>query len=108
MWLRDFVPVNLPKARVMTYGYDSNARHSDSVSGISDFAKALLVQLVDHRQSRVIPINHILGFRRMVLRPMGGRWVIFGGNCNTDILLNIGRTATSLGIHLPWTRRNSR
>jgi hypothetical protein len=52
MWLRNFLPGHFPQARIMTYGYDSNVRNSDVVSGISEFAKKLLVLLVDYRRGK--------------------------------------------------------
>ncbi|KAF8873893.1 hypothetical protein BD779DRAFT_281145 [Infundibulicybe gibba] len=67
MWLRDFLPGHFPQARIMTYGYDSNVRHSNGVSGISDFAKKLLTLLVDHwrgkeeKERPIIFICHSLG-----------------------------------------------
>lgn len=55
MWLRDFLPEHFPKARILTYGYNSNVRSSDAISDTTEFAKQLLVFLVDNRQSKVRP-----------------------------------------------------
>jgi len=55
MWLRDFLPEHFQKARILTYGYNSNVRNSDAISDTTEFAKQLLVFLVDNRQSKVRP-----------------------------------------------------
>jgi hypothetical protein len=42
MWLRDFLPQNLPDVRILTYGYDSTLKNSTSRASINDFARHLL------------------------------------------------------------------
>ncbi|KAA8896139.1 hypothetical protein FN846DRAFT_893538 [Sphaerosporella brunnea] len=49
MWLRDFLPEQLPKARIMTYGYNSNVWDSSSTTTIPEFAQGLLGALVNKR-----------------------------------------------------------
>ena len=42
VWLRDFLPKDVPKARVLTYGYDSRITDPDAKYSITDLAKAFL------------------------------------------------------------------
>lgn len=67
VWLRGFLPHQLPNARIMSYGYDSTVQFNKSVAGISDFATQLLEDLRSWRKSReeegrpIIFICHSLG-----------------------------------------------
>ena len=45
LWLRDFLPADIPNARIMTFGYDSTVAFSKSVAGIEDKALELLNHL---------------------------------------------------------------
>lgn len=45
LWLRDFLPADIPFARIMTFGYDSTVAFSKSVAKIEDKALELLNQL---------------------------------------------------------------
>ena len=45
MWLRDFVPSQIPSARAMSLGHYSLIAFSKSVAGIEDFAADLLNRL---------------------------------------------------------------
>lgn len=45
LWLRDFLPQDLPGSRIFTYGYNSRVLASRSVSSINDFARQLLRDL---------------------------------------------------------------
>lgn len=42
MWLKDFLPKASPKARIMTYGYDSTVAFSSSIANIDIHALRLL------------------------------------------------------------------
>jgi hypothetical protein len=53
IWLRDLLPNDLPNARVLTFGYNSNIIQDASVSSIRDFAKALLNALDSYRNEEV-------------------------------------------------------
>lgn len=56
MWPKDFVPQILPKARVMTFGYDSKWAFSPSTADINDFARDLLHRLRSKRWSAKVGI----------------------------------------------------
>ena len=70
MWLKDFLPPELPFARIMTFGYDSTVLLSKSVAKIEDKALELLNQLSLERTSLepadsngrpIVFIGHSLG-----------------------------------------------
>ncbi|KAJ8126824.1 hypothetical protein O1611_g6814 [Lasiodiplodia mahajangana] len=68
MWLRDYVPDFAPKARVLTYGYDSRITGPDtSISKLSDLSQTFVQMLIDMRdkdtreQRPIIFIGHSLG-----------------------------------------------
>jgi hypothetical protein len=42
VWLRDFLPSDVPDTRVLLYGYDTALAKSDSKQSIVDLAKMLL------------------------------------------------------------------
>lgn len=53
VWLRDFAPADLPRARLITYGYDTRVARSKSNQGVSDLAHTLLGSLdIFRRQTR--------------------------------------------------------
>ena len=66
-WLEDFLPEQIPNARIMSYGYDSTVQFSKSVADIGTFAEQLLHSLIAKRRSQnekkrpVIFICHSLG-----------------------------------------------
>lgn len=67
MWLRDFLPRDLPQARVMLYGYDSRIVNSQSRSILADLSSNLIAKFnamrgQSHSKDRpVILIGHSLG-----------------------------------------------
>jgi protein SERAC1 len=67
MWLRDFVPQQLPSARVWSFGYDSAYSLSKSETDIDDAARSLIDGLDGERQHKlakrrpIIFIAHSLG-----------------------------------------------
>lgn len=42
VWLRDFLPDDIPDVRVLLYGYDTELAKSESKNSIVDLAKSLL------------------------------------------------------------------
>ncbi|KAF8252047.1 hypothetical protein K440DRAFT_658315 [Wilcoxina mikolae CBS 423.85] len=67
MWLRDFLPDMVPKARIMIYGYDTRLDGSNSYASIIDLAKGFLQEVKtvreapDAAQRPLIFIGHSLG-----------------------------------------------
>ncbi|KAI9760923.1 MAG: hypothetical protein M1835_000077, partial [Candelina submexicana] len=65
LWLKDFLPERLPRARVMLYGYNSNVVLGSSTAGVWDFADILLERLYQKRKKApnrpIIFICHSLG-----------------------------------------------
>lgn len=67
MWLRDFLPSDVPRARVLLYGYDSNLVGNQSRNILSDFSNTFVAKLhamrsLSRSEDRsVILIGHSLG-----------------------------------------------
>jgi len=67
MWLRDFLPRDIPQIRVLIYGYDSRIQKRNSWSTLSDFTNNFLLKLTDMRRGGryelrpVTLIEHSLG-----------------------------------------------
>lgn len=53
MWLRDFLSVDLPNCRTMTYGYYSRIR-SHGVHQIRDYSRGFLEELKKARMSEEV------------------------------------------------------
>jgi hypothetical protein len=49
-WLKDFLPQQIPDARIMTFGYNAAAAFGQSTAEIFNHAKSLLASLVDKRE----------------------------------------------------------
>ncbi|KFY84990.1 hypothetical protein V500_08810 [Pseudogymnoascus sp. VKM F-4518 (FW-2643)] len=66
-WLEDFLPAQIPNARVMAYGYNSAVQFSKSAAGIEAFAEGFLEELLTWRRSTaetrrpIIFVCHSLG-----------------------------------------------
>jgi hypothetical protein len=66
-WLRDFLPKQMPNARIMSYSYNSAVGFSKAAAGIKIFAEQLLEDLMarrvtQHERERpIIFICHSLG-----------------------------------------------
>lgn len=67
MWLRDFLPEATPRARIMTYGYDSRLLNNNSTASIHEFSRNFLEALTSARagdgekRRPIIFIGHSLG-----------------------------------------------
>lgn len=61
LWLRDFLPKDLPGSRVMTFGYNAAFAFQNTTAGIKEHAKSLLNALISIRErdnvSRPPPVN---------------------------------------------------
>jgi hypothetical protein len=49
LWLRDILPQDLPRARIMTFGYQAAPALQSSVADIRDHARELLACLMERR-----------------------------------------------------------
>ncbi|KAF4434806.1 hypothetical protein F53441_13645 [Fusarium austroafricanum] len=50
LWLADFLPLNIPYARIFTFGYDSRIAFTGSASRVDDHARNLLERLMAKRR----------------------------------------------------------
>jgi hypothetical protein len=77
-WLRDFLPEQIPQARIMSWGYNSAVFGTPSVGNITSFAQALLNDLKGYRpkvleKRPLIFVCHSLGgivFKRVRLKKL--------------------------------------
>lgn len=51
MWLRDYLPKDVPNARILTYGYPSELQASNAVTILQDHTNTFVHRLVDMRES---------------------------------------------------------
>jgi hypothetical protein len=49
-WLKDFLPQQIPDARIMTFGYNADATFGQSTAEIVDHTRTLLNCLVEKRE----------------------------------------------------------
>ncbi|KAM0518998.1 hypothetical protein ACHAPE_003989 [Trichoderma viride] len=61
MWLRDFLPQSVLKARVLTYGYDTKIYGSQSEESILELAKALLESIKTTRRKNIALVQASVG-----------------------------------------------
>ena len=67
VWLRDFLPNDLPDSHIMSFGYNSRWAFSNSASNVEDYARELLEILIARRarvqteSNPLIFICHSLG-----------------------------------------------
>ena len=66
MWLRDFLPSQVPYTRIMSYGYDSQVAFSKSELELGDIAADLLDRL-DGERGKVIDPNEPLPTTRQLM-----------------------------------------
>ena len=66
MWLRDFLPFQVPITRIMSYGYDSQVAFSKSELELGDIAADLLDRL-DGERGKVIDPNEPLPTTRQLI-----------------------------------------
>ncbi|KAG7046926.1 hypothetical protein JMJ77_0015143 [Colletotrichum scovillei] len=65
MWLRDALPLDIPNARILIYGYDTQLVRSSSFQNLSDLGRALQIDLRGIQDSKhphpIVFIGHSLG-----------------------------------------------
>ncbi|KAG8815662.1 hypothetical protein FRC17_000630, partial [Serendipita sp. 399] len=67
MWLRDLLPIDIPNARILTYGYDADTRsfgHTSTQTVLRharEFAECLWQQRKPHPERPIIFLAHSLG-----------------------------------------------
>jgi hypothetical protein len=85
LWLRDFLPSQLPSARIMSFGYNSDTALSNSVTDIDGVANTLLFRLRGLRPLEVekkrpiVFISHSLG--GIVVKKVGSPLFRISGVC---------------------------
>ena len=73
LWLRDFLPSQVPNTRIMSFGYDSLVAFSKSEIEISDVAADLLNRLNGERDTaEVIGPMNLLPKRELMRRTRSG------------------------------------
>lgn len=93
VWIRDFLPKQLPSARIMSYGYNSAVQFSKSIAGVGTFAEQLLEDLrswrltPEEKERPVIFICHSLG------------GIVVKQVCNDFLLLLIRRFQSDTYLH---------
>jgi hypothetical protein len=79
-WPCDFLPQDVPEARIMTYDYNSDVISGNSTADIIDHSKSLLACLLDMREGAdeekrpIIFIAHSLG--GLAIKQVGGRQTV--------------------------------
>ena len=66
-WLKDFLPQQIPDARIMTFGYNADVAFGQSTAEIVDYAKSLLASLVDKREESEVHVLAKNGVKRMLM-----------------------------------------
>lgn len=59
MWLQDFLRIDLPNCRTITYGYDCDLDH-DGIQAIKDYDISLLEELKKARKSQEVRTSSML------------------------------------------------
>lgn len=96
MWLRDFLPRKLPKARILLFGYNSNVAFEASVAGIVAHAGNLLNWLILKRRVGLIILS--LYRKAITLKFSPG----FDGPSNRFHMLQSRRHYCQGGINKLW------
>ena len=53
-WLKDFLPIQIPNARILSYGYNAAVAFSKSVLNIENCARQLLNKIRNERESELV------------------------------------------------------
>lgn len=86
LWLRDFLPSDIPTARIMTFGYDSTVAFSRSVAKIEDKALELLNHLSAKRTRSAVTSSKPIVF---ICHSLGGyvvkKALVLAHDCNSSL-----------------------
>jgi hypothetical protein len=80
LWLQDFLPLEIPEARILTYGYKSVVAFSKFTAEVDDFARDLLFRVrsvrntPEERDRPIFFICHSLG--GLVLKQVCLQWIL--------------------------------
>jgi hypothetical protein len=55
-WLKDFLPLDVPGARVLTFGYNADAAFGKTTADFADHATDLLSCLIDEREEDSVSV----------------------------------------------------
>ncbi|KAI9828117.1 MAG: hypothetical protein M1832_003644 [Thelocarpon impressellum] len=58
LWLKDFLPARLPRARILLYGYNASVAFGSSAAGVKEQAETLLETL--HSNRELLPLRPIV------------------------------------------------
>lgn len=58
MWLRDFLPNEIPKVRILTYGYDTKLPGSQSTASIVELSKKFLESVKTIRRQEEVSLSN--------------------------------------------------
>jgi hypothetical protein len=77
LWLRDFLPRHMPRAGIMSFGYDAawRSHDADGFNGPRGPAKKLLDHLHEERRDGMVSVSHARATARALLTEATGRLV---------------------------------
>lgn len=91
MWLRDSLPNDLPRTRILVYGYDTRLEDSTSFQSIDDLGIHLRSSINNIRNYASVrkldlisslPSNGVTGLELGPREASHSPWPLFGRNCN--------------------------
>jgi hypothetical protein len=59
MWLKDFLPQDLPRARILLFGYNANVAFETSVAGVREQAENLLNRVHMKRSVCILALDKV-------------------------------------------------
>ena len=68
MWIKDYLPWDVPNVRVMSFGYNANVAFGSTTATIMDHARDLLSSLVDEREEEDASISSTEASLKLISR----------------------------------------
>ena len=68
MWIKDYLPLDVPNVRVMSFGYNANVAFGSTTATIMDHARDLLSSLVDEREEEDASISSTEASLKLISR----------------------------------------